>query len=162
MRKTTFAALALCAVATLAARAADDPEPADAKAELKKLKGTWTVTKLIRKGKEPKARLGLTFTFDGDKQLTTVTGVAEGGGEVEVTESFQVKIDAKKRPHTITLTRTGGKRPISQAGVYKVENGRLYLAPGRAAKGAKAATAPKDFSGDSGPVYVMKREKGGK
>ena len=69
MTKTTFAFVALCALAALAGRAeGPDPEPpAGAKAELAKLKGTWTVTRRSLGGREAKAPAGLVYTFKGDK-----------------------------------------------------------------------------------------------
>ena len=66
MRKTTSALLALCALAALAGRA-DDPEPPGAKAELKKLKGTWVVMKVVWGKREPTPPAVMTYTFDGDK-----------------------------------------------------------------------------------------------
>lgn len=67
------------------------------------------------------------------------------------TVTYKVKVDTKKAPHTIELTPASGKR--SSVGIYKVEGGELYLALGRGKK------APKEFKGEDGTVYVMRREK---
>jgi len=158
MRKTTIAVLSLCALAALAGRA-DEAEPADAKAEPKKLQGTWTVTKVLVGAKEAKPRAIMTWTFDGDKLVATTTGPAGGKGTSEVTESFKVKIDTKKVPHTVALVPDGGG--VGMAGIYKVEKGELSLArlTGRG-KAGRPLGAPKDFKGEGVAVYVMRREKG--
>jgi len=158
--RTAAVLLALCGVAALAGRADDpDPEPpGGAKAELRKLKGTWTVTKTVWQGREVKARPGLTYTFDGDKLTKAVPALAAGKIKAKaLKQTYKVKIDAKKEPHAIELIPDGGG--AGQAGVYKIEKGQLHLATGRPGRGAKGAVAPKDFSGDAGPVFVMTREK---
>jgi uncharacterized protein (TIGR03067 family) len=157
MRKTTSALLALCALAALAGRA-DDPEPDPAKEELKKLQGTWTVTKWLSSDGEGRPSSEMTFTFDGDK-LTQSTYLVTLKVKDDRTMKYKVKVGTKKRPHTITLTLTPSNRTRSQAGIYKIEKGVLYLTLGLPVRGGKGAVAPKDFSGDTGPVYVMTREK---
>src|SRR5262245_38253439 len=83
MRTTTFAALSLWALSALAGRADEAEPPADAKAELKKLQGTWTVTKAMMGKREFKAPPGLTYTFDGDRltQQTPLPKLAGGKGK---------------------------------------------------------------------------------
>ena len=159
MRETASAALALCALAALAGRA-DDPEPPDdKKAELKKLKGTWAITRVVMEGKEWKQRSDTTYAFDGNKLVATTTAFAEGKGKFESTESFKVKIDTKKKPHTIDLV-PDGKYP-GLMGIYKIEKGELYIAKGWREGIGKAAKVvrPKDFKGDGVGVYVLTREK---
>ena len=161
MRKTTGVLLALCALAAAAVRA-DDPEPPDdVKAELKKLQGTWTVTKIRDGTRETKPLTGLTFTFDGDKLLTTQIGLTKRKtkDKYDLKESFKVKIDAKKKPHTIDLVPDG--KGIGMVGIYKIEKGELYIARGLPGPGkaAKAPERPKDFEGEGVLVYVMTRQK---
>jgi uncharacterized protein (TIGR03067 family) len=163
MRKTTSAILALCALAALAGRA-DDPcpePPGGGKAELKKLKGTWTVSKRLSGGREMKAFSVMTFTFDGDK-LTRTTSLNKGGKKAERSVKYKVKLDTKKQPHRIELVPEDGKN--GQVGIYKIEKGELYFAPGRPTgkKGNITYVVPKDFKGEQGLVYVMTREKDGK
>jgi uncharacterized protein (TIGR03067 family) len=147
MRETTSAVLALCALAALAGRAADpDPEPPGGAAELKKLQGTWAVTKMLAKGDEFEPRAGMTYTFDGDK-LTRARPVTGRGG---LKQTFKVKLDTRRRPHTIELIPEGADK--GQTGVYKLVKGELYLAMG-------TARAPADLSGKGAPVLVMKRVK---
>src|SRR5262245_20151655 len=125
MRQLITATLALCALAV--AGRADNAEPPGAAAELKKLKGTWVATRRMAKGDEVKAPAGTTYTFDGDK-LTRTTASAKG--EQPATAVFKFKIDTRKRPHRIELMPEGGKKV--QPGIYKIENGELYLALGPA------------------------------
>jgi uncharacterized protein (TIGR03067 family) len=169
MRKTTIALLALCALAAAAGRAADpDPEPAGAKAELEKLKGTWTLTKVLAGTRlggsvvmtEVKRRGGMTFTFDRDKLVITQTVVVRGKGTVESTQSYKVKIDAKKEPHAIDMVHDG--RGSVVAWIYKIEKGELYLAKGPSLfeKGTKPPGRPKDFEGEGVEVYVLTGQKG--
>jgi uncharacterized protein (TIGR03067 family) len=161
MRKTTSAALALCALAALAGRA-DEAEPPGEKAELKKLQGTWKVTKVLLGTREAEPRNVMTWTFDGDKLVSTTTGTAAGRGKFEDKWTYKVKIDTKKKPHTIELVPEQDKfvrKGVAMAGIYKIEKGELYLArlAGRA-KAAKPLGTPKDFKDKDAAVYVMKRE----
>jgi uncharacterized protein (TIGR03067 family) len=162
--RSALAILTVCGLAALAGRA-DDPcpePPGGGKAELKNLKGKWTVTKAVFKNRELRAPPGLTYTFDGDK-LTRTTPIGKGKGNIKGKDDrsikYKVKLDTKKKPYKIEMIPEGAK--TGQVAIYKIEKGELYLALGRLAfgKGAKAAEAPKDFSGDAGPVYVMTREK---
>jgi uncharacterized protein (TIGR03067 family) len=127
----------------------DDPEPpAGAKAELAKLKGTWTVTKAVWGKREAKAPPGMTYAFDGDK-LTRTTPLGKGAGK----QTFKVKIDTKKKPYKITMTPEDKDK--GQSGIFKVEKGELFLATGR----GKGGKAPADFKGDDVMVLVMKKEE---
>jgi uncharacterized protein (TIGR03067 family) len=154
MRKTTTAVLALCALVAVAGWASDPEPPDGGKAELKKLKGTWTATKILDGGVEEEAPAGrLTFTFEGSTLKRRLVGGTNAGG----LRSYRVKIDTKKKPHTIELAPEGGG--AAQPGIYKVEKGELYLALGRPARFGKGAVAPKDFSGDDYVALVMTREK---
>src|SRR5262245_9628635 len=136
MRKTTSALLALCALAALAGRADDEAEPADAKAGLKKVRGTWAVTKTLVQGEERTGGGKLTYTFDSDK-LTWRSRTAKGPGRAKwggVTVTYKVKVDTRKKPYTIELTpeRIGRGQPElkgkGQPGLFKVEKGLLYPA----------------------------------
>src|SRR5262245_16647123 len=148
MRKTARAMLALCALAALAGRA-DDPEPDTTKAELKKLQGTWTVTKRVLGGREAKAPAGLIYTFDGDK-VTRRFAAPEGkaGGRQVLT----VTIDTAKTPHRLTMKAVGSKSAVY---IYKIEKGELYLATGR----GKGAKVPDEIKGDDVALMVLKKEE---
>jgi uncharacterized protein (TIGR03067 family) len=143
MRKTTSALLALCALAAVAGRADDpEPEPPGGAAGLRALKGTWAVTRMLAKDDVFMARVGTTYTFDGDKLTRTTPATGK--------QTYKVKIDTKKRPHTIELIPEGAKK--GTVGFYKVEKGELYLALG-------SGRAPADLSGKGAPVLVMMRLK---
>jgi uncharacterized protein (TIGR03067 family) len=145
IRETTSAALALCALAALAGRADEAEPPASAKAELKKLKGTWTVTKWLAKGDEFEARAGMTYTFDGNR-LTRVWPVTGRGGRADVQGEARHQEGAAQDHDD---ARRQGK---AHSGAYKFEKGLLHLAT---ARGGDAT----DFDGRGVQVLVMKREK---
>src|SRR5262245_25859539 len=161
MRRTTSTILALCALAALAGRA-DDPEPpAGAKAELKKLQGTWTVTKVVR-GKAERKSPGTTYTFDADKVTRSSPYPGEDKEKRSFRATFDVKLDTSKKPYRMELAVRAGSKGLAAASksvcIYKVEKGELCLAEGRGGQ------VPKDFSGKDAQVYVMRKEakKGGK
>lgn len=130
------------ALPVLAGDDKDDPEPPGSSAGiLRKLKGSWTVSHAIFKGKDVKPPKNMTYLFDGDK-MTIDTGLGKG-------QAKKVKIDARKRPFAITLTMEGSDR--AQEGIFKFEKGQLYLA----LSSPKSAKAPTTFDGESGPVLVL-------
>jgi len=158
MGKVMSVLLALGGLAALAGRAADpDPEPpGGANAELKKLKGTWTVTKGVFNKRELKAPPGLTYTFEGNK-LTRTAPFGKGKGNVKgkggAQQTYKVKIDTKKKPYKIEMTPDNGGK--TQVGIFKIEKDELFLVTGR----GKDAKAPTDFTGADAMMMVMKKEK---
>lgn len=145
-------AVVLVALGAVGAGRGDDPEPprgGGEKAELRKLKGTWTVARAMIGKREVKTPAGLTYTFDGDK-LTWSRPVDKDG--VKQVQTYKVKLDTKKRPYKITMRADG---LISSEGIFKIEKGELYLATIRTGKPAKA---PADFTGDGVVLEVMTKE----
>jgi uncharacterized protein (TIGR03067 family) len=122
-----------------------DPEPPGGGAELRKLRGTWKVTKLLVEGKEVSSPLTMTYTIEGEK-LTVDNGTQKW--------TMKVKIDSKKKPFVIEMIHDKAK--TSQASHYQIEKGEWRIAVGSASKGGKAPTA---FDGASGPVLVLMRQK---
>jgi uncharacterized protein (TIGR03067 family) len=133
------------ALAPLASRGEDDPEPPGGSAELRKLKGTWTVSRRIIGGKESKPPRQITYTFEGDK-LTLDSGLGKK-------QTSKVKIDTKKRPFAIELTLEGTN--TVRVGIYKIEKGELFLA----LVSAKAPKPPTTFDGTTGSVMVLTQDK---
>ena len=137
MRRALVTALAL-SVLVVAARA-DDPEPPGT--SLRKLEGKWASVRSVAMGKERKDPR-FTYEFDGDK-LTLDNGSTR--------TVFKVKVDARHKP--AVLERTGEGKNTARL-FFKIEKGELYLAgdfgPDK---------ADKDFSGKSGSMAVLKREK---
>jgi uncharacterized protein (TIGR03067 family) len=124
------------------ARAGDDPEPpGKGGALLHKLKGKWTAVRQVAKGRERKD-FRLTYEFDGDK-LTLDNGSTK--------TVFKVKVDARHRP--AVLERIGEGKEAWRL-YFKIEKGELYLAGDFG-----PSKAGKDFSGKSGSMAVMRREK---
>lgn len=134
-------------VAAAAARGDDDPEPPGGSSGLGKLRGTWTVTKLMLKGKEMTAPRSMTYTFEGAK-LTTTIGTTK--------RTMKVKVNTAKTPHTIELTPEGGQ--AAREGIFKVDGDELRIALPTAGKGVKGAT-PTTFDGTTGSVLILTREK---
>jgi uncharacterized protein (TIGR03067 family) len=136
------AACVLAACSALLARADDDPEPpGKGGALLRELKGKWTAVRSVAKGRERKD-VRFTYEFDGDK-LTLDNGSTK--------TVFKVKVDARKKPAVLERTRQGEKTAKL---FFKIEKGELYLAGDFG-----ESKADKDFSGNSGSMAVLKREK---
>ena len=146
MRRTLIVVLALSALA-VAARAEDvDPEPpGNGRAELRKLRGKWTLTRRVFGRTEKKGPFATTYEFDGNK----VT-VANANSKYAAT----VKVDAKKNPLVLHLTREDTKTTSRIA--FKIDKGELFLVflPPK-----NNAQADEDFSGMSRPLVVLTREK---
>jgi uncharacterized protein (TIGR03067 family) len=141
MRRAFVMVLALSAVAA-AARAEDvDPEPpGNGRAELRKLRGKWTVTRLRWRGPEKKSSLTPTYSFDGDKMTL---------GNGRVPDVAKVKIDVKKKPFTLQITGEDVRTTVRWA--FKFDSGTLLVVANPAAR--------EDFSGNNGPVMVLERQK---
>ena len=144
MRKTSLVVLALFVLSPLLARADDDPEPPGKGGPvLRKLRGKWTVTRMISKGKELKTpKSAPVYVFDGDKVTY------EGG---KLTYSAKVKVDAKSKVHVLEMTREDTKTTRKMA--FKIEKEELFLAV------SVGDLTKEDFSGETGVVMVLRREK---
>jgi uncharacterized protein (TIGR03067 family) len=142
VRAAAAFALALCLLGASQACADDDPEPpGKGSALLRELKGKWTSVRQVSNGRERKDGR-LTYEFDGDK-LTLDNGSTK--------TVFKVKVDARQRP--AVLERTGQGEKTARL-FFKIEKGELYLAGDFG-----ESKADKDFSGKSGSMAVLKREK---
>jgi uncharacterized protein (TIGR03067 family) len=148
MRRAFVVALAL-SVFVVAARADDDdPEPPGG-SSLRALRGKWTVTRRIFRGKEMKTNAAAaTYEFDGDK-VTVDTG--------KLHYVAKVKVDAKKKPATLELSRDDAKGPSKMA--FKIEKGELYLALTPPNGGLGDVKGEDVFKGETRPLMVLKREK---
>lgn len=149
MRRTMIAVGLLLGLATLAGRAdCPDPEPPGGGAELKKLKGSWTVTRAQIGKRDVKVASGMTYTFAGDKLTRTLN---TGKVKKPRTFTFKIKLDTKKKPYKIEMIPEGAK--TGTVGLFKIEKGELYLAMGR----TKDGKPPTDF--ESATVMVLERVK---
>jgi uncharacterized protein (TIGR03067 family) len=141
MRGAVIMVLALSALAATARAEDVDPEPpGSGRAELRKLRGKWTVTRLRWRGPEKKSSLTPSYSFDGDK-------MTQGGGRSP--DVAKVKVDVKKKPFTLQITGEDARTTVRWA--FKFDNGTLLVVanPG----------AQEDFSGNNGPVMVLERQK---
>jgi uncharacterized protein (TIGR03067 family) len=138
MRRALVAALAL-SVFVVAARADDDPEPPGG--ALRKLRGVWKNRAVLVQGKEREA--AATYVFAGDK-VTYSFGTK--GGKREMT-----LVPDKKRKDLFQMKEERGR---SLRYFFKFEKGELFLVPVRPTD----ADPRPDFSGDTAPVLILKRE----
>jgi hypothetical protein len=145
MRGTLLVVLALSAVAV--ARAADDdPEPpGKGGAELRKLKGKWTLVRRIINTREVKASDGATYEFSGDK----VTVTAPSSNYVA-----RVKAEVKDKLLVLHLSRENSKLTTRMA--CKIEKGELYLISLPLKGDVKQGDV---FRGTIRPVMILTGEK---
>src|SRR5262245_8230147 len=137
--------LVLLAAGPAARADEDDPEPPGGGREFVKLKGKWTVIRVILGGREVNPPRPISYTFESGK-VTTEFGTQK--------RTTRVKLDARKRPATIEFIPQGAAK--GQVSIYQIERGELKIASAPA-KGEK--TTPTSFDGRTGTVLVLTREK---
>lgn len=124
-----------------------DPEPVSPpEAELKKLQGTWELTKVVLGGTDQtKEKKGATLVFQKNR-LTLNDGPNKA-------EQLTVTLDPKQKPPHIDLSPANDNRPVK--GIYKLQKDELTIAFTEAGQ-----ERPKDFDakGVRG-LLVMKRQK---
>jgi uncharacterized protein (TIGR03067 family) len=115
MKKSTPAIMLGFLVVTFGAVAA--PGPKEAKDDLKKLQGSWTIDSWQQLG-QPIDIKG-TWVFDGEKYtLDTGANIEEG----------TIKLDTSKKMQTIDLAITGGNcKGNDQPGIYKLDGDTVTL-----------------------------------
>jgi uncharacterized protein (TIGR03067 family) len=148
MRRAFLVALALSVFAVAARADDDDPEPPGG-SSLRALRGKWTVTRRVFRGKEMKTSAATaTYEFDGAK-VTVDTG--------KLHYTAKVKVDAKKKPAMLELSRDDTNGTSKMA--FKIDKGELYLAL-TPPKGVGGEVKEEDvFKGETRPLMVLKREK---
>jgi uncharacterized protein (TIGR03067 family) len=121
----------------------------DGKKELEKLKGTWTVTEMIRDGKENANAKDDTATFDGTK-LTIKT---KTGGHLAT-----VKLDAGKKPMVMDMTPDdGAMKGKVHLGIFEISGDTLKMCFSLPDKPRPASFESKEGSGTMS--ITLKREK---
>jgi hypothetical protein len=145
MRGAVILVLALSVLA-VAARADDvDPEPPGGNVHLRKLRGKWVVESYFPKVGKPMPIVG-SYEFVGDK-VTIDNGTKQ--------YVAKVKVSSKNDLVTLRLTPVGLKTSTVHA--FKIEKGKLYLAPAQPWKAKQ--TAEDVFRGKNGPVKILARAK---
>jgi uncharacterized protein (TIGR03067 family) len=138
------------AILTLAAALfapGDEPKPDDAKKELEKLQGSWTIMKVERDGDDLGGLAGgAEMEIEGEKY--TAPGIAA---------SF--KLDPSKDPKAIDISYTEGPAAGQTVkGIYKLEGDTFTICRALAESGDR----PKEFSAPSGSsrmLFEFKRKK---
>src|SRR5260370_27457088 len=120
----------------------------DAKGDLKKFAGTWSIVSAEKGGKDAPGNdiKALRFVFSEDKLTLKI-------GEKSVEGSF--KIDPSKKPKQIDLTlmdKTG-------EGIYQFKGDMLELCVSEPGKGETRPTEFKSAEGSSTVLFRLKREK---
>ena len=146
---TTF--LSLVGAALLVA-AQEPPPKADAKAEMKKMEGTWTIEKTLANGKEgipDEERMKARLVIKGNKRTITVDG--------ETVAESSYTLDPSAKPKGITIkVLTGGLEGKELKGIYELEGDTLKIAVGLDGE------TPKNFESKEGNnvlLQVFKRAK---
>jgi uncharacterized protein (TIGR03067 family) len=120
----------------------------DAKADLEKLQGDWSVTSMIRSEKDApkKAIESIVVTFKGDKM--TLGSTLEGGEAKE----FTLKLDPAKMPRAMDLTPLDGPyKGKTGFGIYRFdgEDLKIYIA------NAENKARPTEFKSDAAGDYIL-------
>jgi uncharacterized protein (TIGR03067 family) len=126
--------------------AAADPAPGgDARADARKMQGTWSVVKLtVRDKAEPASGIrSMKLVFDKDTIAVK--------GRPGVTGKQKFKLAVAKGIGQIDKESDGGLPPL--LGIYKFEKGLLVIS-----SGAAGDARPTKFDGPEAEVLVLKRD----
>jgi uncharacterized protein (TIGR03067 family) len=149
--------LLLVLLVSLAAMpAATAAEKDDAKAELKKLQGTWQVTKWVDdSGEAAGADEIKDFTFVFKDQTVEMRN-----GKDSRRPALKFTLNPEKKPKWIDI-EMGGPVGTSE-GVYKLEGDELTICVVSGGKNGKPAPRPTEFAAKKGEhhaLFVLKRVK---
>ena len=125
-----------------------DAPAQDAKKEVEKLQGDWTLVTVEIKGKVVPAKDATNVrkvTIKGDQWTITGDGGGKGTGST-------LKIDPSKDPKTLDLIFKRGEKEVIRRGIYKLEGDTLTVCSAN-----PDAERPKDFKSTEGRIEVFKR-----
>jgi uncharacterized protein (TIGR03067 family) len=140
------------------ARAPRKVEVVDAKSELKKLEGTWTIEEIQGIGMPlPKELFAMFKLIVKDNKISVDLG---GFGPPGQQQALSFKIDPTKKPKHIDLIADDGpQKGMSIPGIYALEGNTLRICACDPMKGkGRPANFPKVPSQDE-PIIVLKRAK---
>jgi uncharacterized protein (TIGR03067 family) len=128
------------------------PKPDPSKADLKKLQGSWVVKHHEMAGKpRPLAKEQTRGVFAGDK-LTFYRGTTK-------TTDYTIAVDAKAKPGTLDLKRTGATLTFSCIYAFKGDTLEICYGPSNPKGGP--AERPKAFvtAGTPNGLMILERQK---
>jgi uncharacterized protein (TIGR03067 family) len=157
-----LAAIAFARAAAFAPAPLPKNDKANAKSELKKLAGTWSLAGLSRGGKDmPVAdRMGtIKAVIAGDRWKFTRPGMPRSMPE------YVIVLDVAKKPRHMDLKRADVKEGMVVRGIYKLEGDTLtfcyFATTARGAAKGGEPQRPKDFKtvDDRTHTMILKRTK---
>lgn len=122
--------------------------PAD---EMKKLQGTWQVTKFIESSEKPAPPAEveeMTFEFKDDQLRISKVKNVRGP------EPFKYALDPSKTPGAIDVYFLGDPRKPTE-GIYKLEGDELTICLSGAVVDGKMPPRPREFKASKANFYVL-------
>ena len=140
----------LLAALLLGLAPAPAPKPDKAKADLKKIQGTWVLTSRVERGRalSPEVAMGYRIEVKGDRATISFDGAVAG--------EWALALDARGKPKAIDqkVVPPGIAGQVWR-GIYRLEGDRLTLC-----LGPRPGARPRAFDGgQAGQQEVWKRVK---
>jgi uncharacterized protein (TIGR03067 family) len=114
----TLCSLVVSSLLVLSVEAGDD-----AKKDLEKLQGSWTVVDIVDGGEKAPAEEAKAMSVVCKKdEITVKVKLADKKNEEEVVASFTVKLDPSQKPNSVDFIHTSGKDKGKKVlGIYKID-----------------------------------------
>jgi uncharacterized protein (TIGR03067 family) len=119
--------------------------------------GVWVAEKVLSGGKEvPKEKFPFELHFTKSQLTYKFVGDTKGKDRVH-----DISLDASQNPATIDITRTVRDKKMAVLGIYKFEDGRLFICSLRGADGNPSGDRPATFESNSdvnSDLMILKRK----
>jgi uncharacterized protein (TIGR03067 family) len=119
--------------------------------------GVWVAEKVLSSGSQVPAEK-FPFELHFTKNQLTFKFVGESSGKDRV---HDISLDASKDPARIDITRTVRDKKMTVYGIYKFEDGRLFICSLRGADGNPSGDRPLTFESNSNvrsELMILKRK----